>query len=239
MDMVMGVAMLIGIAPALALMFIGTRNYTYPRTERPFFSDASFFMLFVVGMVEGSVLFFILRLFGAPSSIILMVLLSVIQAMMLLVTMNLKRYRGKSDSIFYGFGLGLGNACGLSAGFCFLIYGSLSGVDGGIDASFVVLILISISTALILGSCGTTVGEGIARHRVMEFTLQALMPLVCFYMILSGAIMNGDSIWFYPLLVLMLVLSAFNYYYVMCRRLPAMVNEVVRMENKRKQQGKS
>ncbi len=238
MDTVMGVAMLIGIAPALALMFLGTRNYTYPRTERPFFSDASFFMLFVVGMVEGSVLFFVLRIFNAPSSIVLMVLIAVVQAMLMVVTMNLRRYRGVSDSVFYGFGLGLGNACGLSAGFCYLIYGSLADSDAGIDASIVSLVLISVSMAAILGSCGTTVGEGIARHRVMEFALQALLPLVAYYMLLSAAIMNGDEVWFYAFLVLTLILSLMNYYYVMCRRLPMMVREVLRMEGKRKQDPK-
>lgn len=235
MDTVMGVAMLVGIAPALALMFLGTRDYTYPRTERPFFSDASFFMLFVAGMIEGSVLFFVLRIFNAPSSILLMVLFAVVQTMLLVVSMNLKRYRGKSDSVFYGFALGLGNACGLSAGFCYLIYGSLSDAGTGMDASFLSLIVISVSMALILGSCGTTVGEGIARHRVMEFGLQALLPAVAYYMLFSASISHGDGIWFYAFLFLMLVLSGLNYYYVMNRRLPQIVREVIRMEGRKRQ----
>lgn len=234
MDMVMGVAMLVGIAPALALMFLGTRDYTYPRVERPFFSDASFFMLFVAGMIEGSIVFFVLRIFNAPTSIILMVLIAVVQTMLMVVSMNLKRYRGKSDSVFYGFALGLGNACGLSAGFCYLIYGSLDDSGVGVDASFVSLIIIAISMALILGSCGAVVGEGIARHRVMEFGLQALLPMVAYYMLLSAAVMHGDGALFYAFLFLMLVLSGLHYYYVMYRKLPQIVREVLRQEGRRR-----
>lgn len=226
--------MLVGIAPALALMFLGTRDYTYPKVERPFFSDASFFMLFVAGMIEGSVLFLVLRLFNAPSSMLLMVLMAVVQTMLMVVSMNLKRYRGKSDSVFYGFALGLGNACGLAAGFCYLVYGSLDDSGVGIDASFISLVVIAISMALILGSCGTTIGEGIARHRVMEFGLQALLPMVAYYMLLCAAIMHGDGIWFYAFLFLMLVLSGLNYYYVMYRKLPQIVREVLRMEGKKR-----
>ncbi len=236
MDMVMGLAMLLGIAPALILMFTGVRNYTYPKVEQPFFSDPSFFILFVAGMIEGAVIFLAMTFFRAPSSLILMALMAVIQIMAMVVVLNLRRYRGKSDSIFYGFGLGLGNACGLASGFVYLIYGSLVGVEGGIDASIVMLLVISVSMAMILGSCGTTVGEGIARHRVMEFALQALLPLVAYNMLLFGTVNSGASspVFSYALMVLMLVLSGMYYYYIMKRKLPSIVREVLRMEGKKR-----
>ena len=194
MDAVMGIAMVVGIAPALALMFLGVRNYTYPRVEQPFFSDPTFFMLFVVGLVEGSIVFVAMRILNAASSIILMVLLAVIQILAMVLVMNLRRFRGKSDSVFYGFALGLGNSCGFATGFCFLIYGALTDMDVSIGPSFVVLVLLSVSMSLIMGACGTNVGEGIARHRVMEFALQALLPMVAYDMLLCGAILNGDSL---------------------------------------------
>lgn len=233
MDMIMGLAMLLGIAPALALMFIGVRNYTFPKVEQPFFSDPTFFMLFVVGLVEGAAIFAAMSVFRAPSSIILMALVSVIQIMAMVVVLNLRRFRGKSDSIFYGFALGLGNSCGLATGFCWIMYAV---TDSGlaIDASVVSLVFISVSMALIVGSCGTTVGEGIARHRVMEFALQALLPMVAYNMLLAAALTNGNSTMFYAFLAMMLVLGAFYYYYVMCRRLPGMVREVLRMEGKKR-----
>lgn len=234
MDLVMGIAMVVGIAPALALMFLGVRNYTYPKVEQPFFSDPTFFLLFVVGLIEGAIVFVVMRIMNAPSSIIMMVLLAVIQILVMVVVMNLRRFRGKSDSVFYGFALGLGNACGFATGFCFLIYGVLTDADVSIGPSFVVLVLLSVSMALIMGACGTNVGEGIARHRVMEFSLQALLPMVAYNMLLCGAILNGDSYLFYAFLVLMLVLGAVYYYYIMMRKLPNIVREVLLIEGKKR-----
>lgn len=234
MDMVMGLAMVFGIAPALLLMFLGVRNYTFPRVEQPFFSDPTFFMLFVVGMVEGSVIFLAIRVLGAPASIILMALVAAIQIMAMVVVMNLRKFRGKSDSVFYGFALGLGSACGLATGFCFIIYGSLSDSGISLDPSVVSLVFLSVSMSLTLGACGTTIGEGIARHRVMEYALQALLPLVAFYMLLSAGITNADSLVFYLFLTLMLVLGASYYYFVMCKRLPGIIREVLSMEGKKR-----
>ena len=106
MDMIFGLAMVLGIGPALILMYLGVRNYTYPRVEQPFFSDPRFFMLLVVGMIAGSVLFFALRVLGFTTNVVYMVLMAVIEVMAMVVVMNLKRFRGQSDSIFYGYALG-------------------------------------------------------------------------------------------------------------------------------------
>ena len=236
MDWTFAIAMVIGIAPALVLMFAGVRNYTYPKVKSPFFSDASFFMLFVVGMVEGSIMFLVMRVFTTSSveNMILMILLAVVHLMIFVVTMNLKRYRGKSDSVFYGFALGLGNSCGLSAGLCYLIYATAASSETGVDASVVSLVFIAVSMAMLFGACGTTVGEGIARHRVMEFGLQAMLLMVAYYILLAAVVSTGDSVMFYVYLVLMIVLGVVYYYRVMCMRLPGIIREVLRMEGKRR-----
>ena len=236
MDAVMGIAMVVGIAPALALMFLGVRNYTYPRVEQPFFSDPTFFMLFVVGLVEGSIVFVAMRILNAASSIILMVLLAVIQILAMVLVMNLRRFRGKSDSVFYGFALGLGNSCGFATGFCFLIYGALTDMDVSIGPSFAVLVLLSVSMSLIMGACGTNVGEGIARHRVMEFALQAAIPAIIFNILLWVLFQNPENygVLYYVCLVVMVAVSAYMFYRTMYQRLPQIVREVLKMEGKKR-----
>ncbi|MDO5853071.1 MAG: hypothetical protein Q4Q62_03240 [Thermoplasmata archaeon] len=236
MEINMGIAMVLGIAPALLLMWLGVRDYTFPRVEQPFFSDPSFFMLFVVGMIEGSVMFLLMLVFlnTSVSSIIMMVLLAVLQIMFFVVTMNLKRYRGKSDSVFYGYGLGLGTSCGMATGLCFTLYSTIVGSDQSLDASVLVLVLMSFSLAFILGSCGTTVGEGVARHRVMEFSLQAMIPLVAAYMIFAVAIQSGSDMMFYLYFALMTIIGVVYYYYIMRVKLPSVVREVLRMEGKKR-----
>ena len=232
MDMIFGLAMVLGIGPALILMYLGVRNYTYPRVEQPFFSDPRFFMLLVVGMIAGSVLFFALRVLGFTTNVVYMVLMAVIEVMAMVVVMNLKRFRGQSDSIFYGYALGLGMSCGLSTGIVFVVASTIE----TIDASVAVIVLMSVSFSLMLGAIGTTVGEGIARHRVMEFALQAAIPAIIFNILLWVLFQNPEDygVLYYVCLVVMVAVSAYMFYRTMYQRLPQIVREVLKMEGKRR-----
>ena len=232
MDWIFGLAMLLGIGPALILMYLGVRNYTYPKVEQPFFSDPTFFILLVVGMIAGSVLFFAMRIMGFTTNIVYMVLMAVIEVMAMVVVMNLKRFRGKSDSIFYGYALGLGMSCGLATGIVFIVASAIETVD----ASVAVLVLMSVSFSLMLGAVGTTVGEGIARHRVMEFALQAAIPAIIFNILLYVSFQDPASfgVLYYVCLVVMLLVSAYMFYRTMYQRLPQIVREVLKMEGKKR-----
>ena len=237
MDMIFGLAMVLGIGPALILMYLGVRNYTYPRVEQPFFSDPRFFMLLVVGMIAGSVLFFALRVLGFTTNVVYMVLMAVIEVMAMVVVMNLKRFRGQSDSIFYGYALGLGMSCGLATGIVFLVASAIDTADVSftvLDAA--ILVLMSVSFSLMLGAVGTTVGEGIARHRVMEFALQAAIPAIIFNILLYVLFQNSETygILYYVCLVVMVAVSAYMFYRTMYQRLPQIVREVLKMEGKRR-----
>ena len=232
MDMIFGLAMVLGIGPALILMYLGVRNYTYPRVEQPFFSDPRFFMLLVVGMIAGSVLFFALRVLGFTTNVVYMVLMAVIEVMAMVVVMNLKRFRGQSDSIFYGYALGLGMSCGLSTGIVFVVASTIE----TIDASVAVIVLMSVSFSLMLGAVGTTVGEGISRHRVMEFALQAAIPAIIFNILLWVLFQNPEDygVLYYVCLVVMVAVSAYMFYRTMYQRLPQIVREVLKMEGKKR-----
>ncbi len=229
MDLMFGLAMVLGIGPALAMMYLIVRNYTYPKVEQPFFSDATFFLLFFVGLVAGSVLFFAMSVMGFVSNIIYMILMSVVQVLAMVVIMNLKRFRGKSDSVFYGYGLGLGMSSGMTMGISYSMAVLLD--DIGLDASIIMLVAIVVSMTLILGACGTNVGEGIARHRVMEFSLQALLLLVAYNLLLTGMMQASGTSWvmLYACVVGMVVLSVAYFYRIMMVKLPGVVRDVLRM----------
>ena len=233
MDWILGLAMILGIGPALALMFLGVRNYTYPRVEQPFFSDPTFFSMLVVGMVGGSILFFAMVALGFATNIVLMVLMAVVESMAMVVVMNLKRFRGKSDSVFYGYALGLGMSCGMSTGICFVTASTITHVD----ASVIILVVISVTMSMILGSAGTNVGEGIARHRVMEFALQAAIPLIVYNILLTVMLRGGDlggSIVYYMSAVVAVLFAVMVYGRTMVKQLPGVVRDVLRMEGKRR-----
>ncbi|MBR4227311.1 MAG: hypothetical protein IKR86_11235 [Candidatus Methanomethylophilaceae archaeon] len=233
MELLLGLAMVLGIGPALALMYLVVRNYTYPKVEQPFFSDPSFFGLFIIGLIEGSVLYVALNLFKFASNPVYMVLFAAVELMAMLVVMNLRRFRGKSDSVFYGYAIGLGMSSGLATGICF----ALAKFVESIDASAVTIIVISVSLALILGACGTNVGEGIARHLPMQFLLQGLVLLVAynllFTVVLQGGELGGEIV-YYVCQVLMLLVAAFYFYRIMYVKLPGVVNDVLKMEGKKR-----
>ena len=233
MDWILGLAMILGIGPALALMFLGVRNYTYPRVEQPFFSDPTFFSMLVVGMVGGSILFFAMVALGFATNIVLMVLMAVVESMAMVVVMNLKRFRGKSDTVFYGYALGLGMSCGMSTGICFVTASTITHVD----ASVIILVIISVTMSMILGSAGTNVGEGIARHRVMEFALQAAIPLIVYNILLTVMLRGGElggSIVYYLSAVVAVLFAVMVYGRTMVKQLPGVVRDVLRMEGKRR-----
>lgn len=226
--------MLLGIGPALILMYARVRDYTFPKVEQPFFSDPTFFLLFVAGLVEGVVLSCALWVLGFLSNLIYMALLAVVQVLAMVVVMNLRRFRGKSDSVFYGYAIGLGQASGMASGLIF--YTIAVTKDFGIDAQSVAfLMIVSVTMSLLVGACGTNVGEGIARHRVMEFSLQALLPLVAYNMLLYGCIQVSGTLYLYvTVLAVMLALAVAYYYYVLCRKLPGIVRQVLAMEGKKR-----
>lgn len=233
MDAIFGLAMVLGIGPALALMYLVVRNYTYPKVEQPFFSDPTFFMLLVVGMIAGAVLFFVMVAMQLATNFVYMVVLAAIEAMVLVVVMNLRRFRGKSDSVFYGYALGLGMSCGFATGICFVTASTIESVD----ASVVVLIAIAVSMALMLGACGTVVGEGIARHRVMEFALQAMIPLIVYNILLTVLLQGGEMggmVVYYACAAVLILFSAVVFYRNMYVRLPNIVREVLKMEGKKR-----
>ncbi len=233
MDWILGLAMILGIGPALALMFLGVRNYTYPRVEQPFFSDPTFFSMLVVGMVAGSILFFAMVALGFATNMVLMVLMAVVESMAMVVIMNLKRFRGKSDSVFYGYALGLGMSCGMSTGICFVTASTIDTVD----ASVIILVVISVTMSMILGSAGTNVGEGIARHRVMEFALQAAIPLIVYNILLTvmfhGGEIGGSAVYYLSAVVAVLF-AVMVYSRTMVKQLPGVVRDVLKMEGKRR-----
>ena len=233
MELLLGLAMVLGIGPALALMYLVVRNYTYPKVEQPFFSDPAFFGLFIVGLVEGSLLSMALAIFRFASNPIYMVLFAAVELMAMLVVMNLRRFRGKSDSVFYGYAIGLGMSSGLATGICFFIANAIE----HFDASAVTIVVISVSLALILGACGTNVGEGIARNLPMQYLLQGLILLIAynllFTVVLQGGELGGEAV-YYVCQVMMLVLSAFYFYRIMYVKLLGVVRDVLKMEGKRR-----
>ena len=235
MDVILYVAGISAFAPTLALMYLVLRKYTYPAVQQPFFSDPAFFKLFVVGLIAGTLLFAVYTYLNWLN-MIYTILFAAIQCLVMVVVMNLKRFHGKSDSVFYGYGLGLGMGCAMAFGMIYFLGKAIMNVGDNAPSvvDYVGLFLISLSFIFMISAIGTTVGEGVARLRPMEFALQAVFVNVVFSLIMWAAYINSEEseALFYGCVVMALVVAAVYFYYIMYVKLSSVVKDVLRMEGK-------
>ena len=233
MDTGLALAALIGLGSALVLMYAVLRNYTYPKIEEPFFSDPTLFKIFTVGLFEGTLLFvlytYLWQLFTVVGlGFVVAILFGAIIEFAKLVTLNLKRFSGISDTIFYGFGLGLGLGAAMAFG---MIYYWLK---GELDVTSTIMVVMLALQYLLLGAAnGVVVGEGVARCKPMEFTLQAVLYSEAFHLINIPFYMETDVIWIkYVALIAASALAVFIFYRAIYRRLPKVVDDVLKMNGK-------
>ncbi len=233
MDTGLALAALIGLGSALVLMYAVLRNYTYPKIEEPFFSDPTLFKIFTVGLFEGTLLFvlytYLWQFFTVVGlGFVVAILFGAIIEFAKLVTLNLKRFSGISDTIFYGFGLGLGLGAAMAFG---MVYYWLK---GELDVTSTIMVVTLALQYLLLGAAnGVVVGEGVARRKPMEFTLQAVLYSAAFHLIIIPFYMETDVIWIkYVALIAASALAVFIFYRAIYRRLPKVVDDVLKMNGK-------
>lgn len=233
MDTGLALAALIGLGSALVLMYAVLRNYTYPKIEEPFFSDPTLFKIFTVGLFEGTLLFvlytYLWQFFTVVGlGFVVAILFGAIIEFAKLVTLNLKRFSGISDTIFYGFGLGLGLGAAMAFG---MVYYWLK---GELDVTSTIMVVMLALQYLLIGAAnGVVVGEGVARRKPMEFTLQAVLYSAAFHLIIIPFYMETDVIWIkYVALIAASALAVFIFYRAIYRRLPKVVDDVLKMNGK-------
>lgn len=224
------VAGILALAPTLILMYVLLRKYTYPYVERPYFSDPTFFLLFAVGLVAGVVMFLVFSyLLG---NIVALVVYSLIQVMVPMVVMNLKRYRGKTDSVFYGLGFGLGAGGSTAVGFIYYIATSAGLLGESVDlGGWVFLFIVGLSMVFQYAAVGTTVGEAIARHNLMQFGVQAMIYNVVYWIVYSIMLMNSDGVFMYLMAAAVLAISVFYLWFSQTKEVAVIVDEVDRQNN--------
>ncbi len=239
MDMSMGIAGAIALGAALILMYVVLRKYTYPAVEQPFFSDPSLFILFTVGLIEGTIIFvvytYILPWYTVPGlGLVIAILFGAVIELVKLVTLNLRRYSGKSDTVFYGFGLGLG--IGAAMGFGLIYYlTSRSEMD---TASWIIVMVMALQNIFLHAGTGIRIGEGVARRRPMEFLMLALFVDMAFQLLMvpTFTFSSNDSIYVltYFTMAAALILVVVNLYVMVWKKLPGIIDEILRSEGKRR-----
>lgn len=226
--MSMIVAAVIVFLPALLMFYYILRDYTYPKVENPFFEDATAFTLFAVGLIEGFFISWFYVRFFDMTNLVVGVAFGIVQVLAILVVLNLKRFHKKSDSVFYGFSLGLGQGVGVAFGVSVFLL-SIAFVSG-VDVPTVVMTVAFVAMELMLmPSVGSTVGEGVARLRLMEFSSKAMLfSVVCMAVWSLVFVFDPETyLWIIPM-VGMVIASAYFFYDVVHKRLSIVVADILR-----------
>jgi hypothetical protein len=223
------IAGIMGIAPALALMFWTLRDYTYPKVEKPFFNDVRVFLLLAIGMVIGVVMIAVQNLFDVSviaSGIVFGLLFAIIWELVKLVFLNMPRLQKRLDTPFYGLALGLGIGAMMGFGAAALTFNAFS--SGKVPVpwdTYVVLAIIAVQFVLLNGSTTATIGIGVARGLPFSYFSQAAMVHIVFNMIMVPfyAVIEVKPPINYIFLAAATVLVAWYYYHVHSRLLPDLI----------------
>jgi hypothetical protein len=221
MDYTTYVAAAIGFAPSLALMLWTLQKYTYPKVERPYFSDPKLFGTFTVGIVIGAVLYAVSIFLPLEYAIVGFLLEESVKLMVI----NLPRFQRRADTPFYAFGLGAGMATALAYG---VVNRAL--VQTGLDPlALVIMIAYSVMVAMLQISTATTIGMGVARGTPWPFFAQAVAVHLAFVLMLapSSASFVDSGLVATLLFVTAIAFVYVYFYYVHYKMLPMYVKEAL------------
>ncbi len=233
MDMLLATAAVMAFLPTLLLMYAVLRRYTYPAVSQPFFSDPSLFLLFTIGLVAGTLLLTVYTY--VLESPIYQLLLALIEVLAFVAVFNLKRFRGGSDTVFYGFGFGLGTGCIFALGLIFYVARTAAGLDEGIGlAGYSLLMIYGLVHIFAFSAIGTTVAEGIARHRVAEFALQALLFNAALVLVMFASMSASGDLMMWLAALAALAIAVGYFYRNVVLKLSRVVRDVLRAEGKKR-----
>lgn len=180
-DLLSIVSAVAGFAPALALLFLTLRKYTYPAVEKPFFDDRKLFAFFALGIVLGMLIFAFESWGQTVSSVETLILLilgfAAMECLLKLVILNLPRFQRKVDTAFYGVSMGLG----ISSTYTFAtIYVSALSLETVTAVDMTAYFLMGLQLVLLHGATTTFIGIGVARGEVKPYLAEAMLVHIAY-----------------------------------------------------------
>jgi hypothetical protein len=221
--------------PALLLMFLTLRDYTFPKVEKPFFDDSRLFMLFTLGIVLGMVFFFIdtVVTFSVMTIILIATGIPILQGLIKLSILNWPKFQRKIDTAFYGLALGLGISTTYAFSRMYSVVHDPSTMGlGGVDAlSMALIIMMGVQIVLIQGSTTGLIAIGCARGQPWSYFAYSMMYALGYSFLLYGsavvADVAGDLAATGVILAAWLV-SAYSYWHIYVIDYPNLVDDAKR-----------
>lgn len=176
----------LGIGPAILVLWYGLRRFDYPYVEKTLFDDRKVFVLFAVGMVFGAISgMFGYAIIAATASIIVLVsiVIALLEESFKMVVLNLKRFRLKFDTTFYGVSLGCGMGSVMVVSYAYSLF--ISNPNSATSPGYLLPLLgLSVGLCSLEASTGALIGYGSFKGRSWYFLLQAMIYRVFFAVII-------------------------------------------------------
>ncbi len=223
-------ALVLGFAPALAIMYWSIRPFDIPFTQYRLFDDRRMFGGLAVGIIFGAVasLVEVNVPSGLYGTVLALVAFFVFEESFKLIWLNRKSYRGRFDTTFYGVSIGAGVGGSLAVANLVGAFPSLYEPD--IMATFV---LLSASLGLVHVDSGVLIGFGASRGEMMYPFLRALAVRGVHAALLLAVLVGAPQPWSLIAVATSIVFASVIYHYAYTVLLPATVPDDIRREMKR------
>jgi hypothetical protein len=187
----LGIALAIGIGPALLAMWLSLRRFDYPLAPKALFDDRRVFFALAVGLAFGVFASVLTVLVGSAGIGFVLTLLAValFEVSFQLAYLNRKGYRGRFDTTFYGTSLGVGISATLVMA---TVYTANPNIASRPDW-FAYLVPFSLSTAFAMACVGSLVGYGAAHKEILRYTAGGYMVRASHLLILSFFFIGGGD----------------------------------------------
>lgn len=228
------VALILGLAPGLAVMYWSIRRFDIPFTQYRLFDDRRLFGGLAIGMIfgAGAGFFELADLGNVLGALLAFAVFIVFEETFKMVWLNRKPYSGRFDTTFYGVPIGAGTAAML------VVANILSNVADPtfslfLPESFLLFVLFSVSLNLIHVDTGILIGFGASRGEMMLPFLKALFVRLAHAGFLLAFLFQTPEPWSLIALATSIAFAAIVYHYAYTVLLPGTLPEDLRRELKR------
>jgi len=228
------IAFIVGIAPAMILMWVSLRLFDYPLAPKSLFDDRRVFFAFAVGLGFGAIsssLTYAISTAGL-GIVVPLIAAALFEESFKLVYLNRKGYRGRFDATFYGLSLGVGSAAALSMASVYNANRFLL-LSPQLPLLATALVLFSISMTMILASTGALIGFGSAQEKVLGYFVRAFLTRFSHLAILLFFFVGTDDILSWSSLAASLVFAGVVYAFVYREVLPETLPKDLRRQLRR------
>src|SRR3990172_988841 len=226
-------ALLLGIGPALAVLWVSLRRFDRPHVSKSLFDDRRVFSSLAVGMVFGvfaSALNVLLPRSNLAGSLLVLAVVLFFEELFKLVYLNRRSYQGRFDTTFYGVPLGVGAAS--TAVVASAVWG---GQDFLLPGVIVPLALISLGLSLVNATTGSFIGLGASRGQMLRPVARAVGVRYAHaaFLLPSQLVPSIEYVWGLVSILTALGFATIVYRYAYDEVLPATLPEDVRRQMRR------